>query len=128
MFKQVEKAISSQAVSCSKCILIANIKNSDCIVSLSSVSNIKKVCNELTSNTSNINNVNRNPKKSEANNNKLQEKRLKTFELIKKTSNQHGIKSELFDISLLNINFNNNLKGFSSNSSEFESFLSNLLL
>lgn len=124
MFKQLEKAISSQAVNCSRCIVIANIKNPESSVNLNNVFNIKKECNDLTSNI----NHNRNQKKSGGKNNKLQEKRLKTFEYIKRTSSQYGIKSELFDISVLNINFNNNLKGFSSNSSEFESFLSRLLL
>ena len=115
MFKQLDKAIASKAVNCSKCIVIANARAESTVST-----NIHKLSKDLTSNIKPVN------QKSSANN--IQEKRQKTFEFIRKTANQHGMKSELFDVSAININFNNSQKGFSSNSSEFESFLSQLLL
>lgn len=117
MFKQLEKAINSKSLNCSKCIIIANVRNPE------KSDSTYKLSKDLTINTKSAEH-----KKSCDKPNKLQDKRRKTFEFIKRTANQHGIKSELFDISALNINFNNSVKGFSSNCFEFESFLCQLLL
>ncbi|MFO0515245.1 MAG: hypothetical protein ACK5YA_00160 [bacterium] len=118
MFKQLDKAIISKALNISKCIIIVNVRSPEMIVP-----NIHKVSKDLTSNIKPLNH-----KSSNAKQNNFLDKRQKTYDYIKKTAVQYGIKSELFDITCLNINFNNTLKGFSSNSTEFEVFLSQLLL
>lgn len=155
MLKSLEKAIYSKSINKSKCIILANYKNLGNVQNRNNNNNISTINNPISTQISipHKNSMINKIESSFAPNNHIlnsllgnnnhqslsksphiqskenQELRHKNFESLKAKANQHEIKIELFDISRLSVNFKEDSNnGFSSNSTEFESYLAQILL